>query len=736
MDDLEDAEEWLDQASLKEEHPLDVAPMAAPPSPPSRAIKPEPKDDAVELPHPVKAEPEEDAAPSAPPASVGTPVADSQPQAAPPSRIPPLSTAPPPEVPPAPPRSSLPPDHSSVPPHPTPPRSGTRQLPRRYELLISNLVSTVRTSEVLELVEFAINRTLLIEPVLQRSTTSPPSIDAIVELKSEDELSSAASALNGTVFQGQRIETSVYDAVVASNSAKKDVSHRGRSRSPIRRSSPPPSTRSGRRRSASPSRRRSASPRRPSLSRHPSSQSSQPDKAPSRYRRRSTTPPNRHAVPVDASTATHPWLSANTWICVNGVPLDSSEYHLFSLLRNSRIDTTHIHLAMHKSKPSRYAFVGLKCRSDNPEALRILSRDLPNGERQHATGFARGSSSDQPVFNTLDMLPYLGPSENARQAPAHHRAVVVAHLPPRITKTTIYDFFVNELGRGKINTVEIVASPFRGCDLAIAVFYHHADAQEAILKCDGQEIDGRAVGVNWSPKNEPSCSYFFPFPLVFSLLTVCPPAASLSSHPLSTTRSRYRDPSKQLSPSPIDSTKSSHTVAPPSPPPAAVSSATPLSLDLQRLRSIDLPEQLIEGVQRVWDPLDDSSRKDRSLSVDVDFGFLPKRDAKAALDAMAEQPLFPDDVGKQKMYECFLKANAGESRDWYTVRPSFSLLLSSALLIRNSSADLLRQTRRVQPHRLRIRRHGSPASFDLLPLFLTVPPFFSLNPSPLPRLPA
>jgi hypothetical protein len=135
-----------------------------------------------------------------------------------------------------------------------------------------------------------------------------------------------------------------------------------------------------------------------------------------------------------------------------------------------------------------------------------------------------------------------------------------------------------------------------------------------------------------------------------------------------------RSLSKSVAPT-IESNKSSHTaVASPAP---TVAPSVPLSIDLARLRSINIPETTIEALQNVWEPTDvisTPSEASRKLNVEVDFGFLPKREAKSALDAQVDNPLFPDDKVRQQTYECFLKASAGESKDWYTVRyfPFFS----------------------------------------------------------------
>lgn len=108
----------------------------------------------------------------------------------------------------------------------------------------------------------------------------------------------------------------------------------------------------------------------------------------------------------------------------------------------------------------------------------------------------------------------------------------------------------------------------------------------------------------------------------------------------------------------------------PSPPLPPIQQAM-LDTDLSRLRSpiVGLSEHRIAALQRIWDASDTApSSSKRELPVQVSFGFLSRDEARNAMRRNEQRPAFPEDVVQQKRYEEFLRAQAGESRDWYTVR--------------------------------------------------------------------
>jgi len=101
--------------------------------------------------------------------------------------------------------------------------------------------------------------------------------------------------------------------------------------------------------------------------------------------------------------------------------------------------------------------------------------------------------------------------------------------------------------------------------------------------------------------------------------------------------------------------------------------------DVDRLRSIGLSPDQLDAVQQLWRPVEraelaspDAQLVERSMDVKVDFGRVAQEDARLALSSDKLAPAFPDDPASQARYSAFLKAQAGESRDYYTVRLSLS----------------------------------------------------------------
>ncbi|GAA5996457.1 uncharacterized protein JCM10292_007622 [Rhodotorula paludigena] len=122
-----------------------------------------------------------------------------------------------------------------------------------------------------------------------------------------------------------------------------------------------------------------------------------------------------------------------------------------------------------------------------------------------------------------------------------------------------------------------------------------------------------------------------------------------------------------------DASASSSTIVTPSAAPARSSDAQN-ELDVQRLRSLGMDDEQIKAIERIWTPVheppaqtDGTAPFDRSVQIQVRFGHVTRREARAALEHNAKAPAFPDDAAMQARYEAFLRSQAGESRDWYTV---------------------------------------------------------------------
>lgn len=95
-----------------------------------------------------------------------------------------------------------------------------------------------------------------------------------------------------------------------------------------------------------------------------------------------------------------------------------------------------------------------------------------------------------------------------------------------------------------------------------------------------------------------------------------------------------------------------------------------------------MDDDQIKAIERIWTPLheppaqpNETAPFDRSVNVTVRFGHVTQSEARAALEHNAKAPAFPDDAAMQARYEAFLRAQTGDSRDWYTVRETLAVAL-------------------------------------------------------------
>ncbi|KAI5480169.1 hypothetical protein MNV49_001495 [Pseudohyphozyma bogoriensis] len=139
---------------------------------------------------------------------------------------------------------------------------------------------------------------------------------------------------------------------------------------------------------------------------------------------------------------------------------------------------------------------------------------------------------------------------------------------------------------------------------------------------------------------------------------------------------------RQPSPLPTSPRRPSASVAPPTPPSAtqgwfddpaqASGPSTPadhdpqLQLDIERLESLNLTEEDMAAIRRLWQPIEHAPHPDfmRTIQVKTTFGWVSPQVAEQALQMPSP---FADDPERNHQYQMFLKAQTGESRDLYTV---------------------------------------------------------------------
>ncbi|GAA5890325.1 hypothetical protein JCM6882_008795 [Rhodosporidiobolus microsporus] len=85
-----------------------------------------------------------------------------------------------------------------------------------------------------------------------------------------------------------------------------------------------------------------------------------------------------------------------------------------------------------------------------------------------------------------------------------------------------------------------------------------------------------------------------------------------------------------------------------------------------RLGSFGLSVEEIKAIQQAWQPADaNGDASTRVIDLKAHFGLLSQAEAKAALEANKQRPAFPRDEQRQRKFESFLRAQAGESQEYY-----------------------------------------------------------------------
>ncbi|BGP46190.1 hypothetical protein JCM10450v2_002030 [Rhodotorula kratochvilovae] len=424
------------------------------------------------------------------------------------------------------------------------------------------------------------------------------------------------------------------------------------------------------------------------------------------------------AVQTGTSVGPSPALAApisDNWICVANIPMSLAERWIFDKLERNRVHCVDIFLSKAHNKSARFAFVGFHGVQAGSAAVRVLHNLPVHGGKLVATPFFdRMTGSRKPKISDADILArrYIGAHAQAALAPFERRhGLFFLHLSPHTTSDNVHRFLERSLPASEIGFIEVRKSGLSF--IAFADVATEDACRKAIIDLDGEALDGYAVRITWLERESlwrPPSGALADFAARRGSFRstdhhTSPPSLTrqLSEHEpinkpiLHETRRETRTgdtggpPStckRNEAPASSNSTAAHAAKAPfpppPAelPPPAAVSKtrASPSSSssvkDVERLRSLGLTPQQIGAIQHMWRPLDESPTTsttvadepfDRTINVQVRFGFVPQEVAKKALRENDVAPTYLDDRVKQARYEAFLAAQAGESRTYYTV---------------------------------------------------------------------
>ncbi|GAA5829520.1 hypothetical protein JCM11251_000188 [Rhodosporidiobolus azoricus] len=395
--------------------------------------------------------------------------------------------------------------------------------------------------------------------------------------------------------------------------------------------------------SAPPSRRRSSrsfSPRRAAYSNRPCPRSPSPGR------------------PVPAQRNLPPPPSA--WIYVDNIPVSVGPRYIYEVLRDKGISVEDIYMQQSCIEATRFAFVGVRSQRAVTQAIEVLDRRHVEDRFFRARLFHQPKTgASAPDLSAHEpRCRYLGPSRNAQFPPYPSTGeLYFSHMSAATTPRSLIDFLEGRLGRGCARSVHLVATRNKGERSAVVDLAREADRLFAITHLDGVLLDHQAITVNWFSEPSPPRRSSF-----------SPTRHRTPSYPHHTAGLRSINPPTRLRlPGPATSAGKEALPSKNSEAPSVLAADDP---DLARLRTLNLPQHTLNAIQRLWRPLstedlDSTASFSRSAKFDVDFGFLPKREANLALDANAETPAYADEPEKQKRYEAFLKAQAGNSKDWF-----------------------------------------------------------------------
>ncbi|GJN88425.1 hypothetical protein Rhopal_001391-T1 [Rhodotorula paludigena] len=379
------------------------------------------------------------------------------------------------------------------------------------------------------------------------------------------------------------------------------------------------------------------------------------------------------------------------WITVTDIPPAFGERWLFDTLSKNGVVMQDCLVGPLSGLARRFAFVAFGTSADRERALDTLDHCRCFDTHLSAHPFYDDrTNSDRPDFGGTQRRQdaYLGTTRNAANAShATNRRIIIKHLPDWAEQRRVIDFVDCALGERLARQVDVLQPKGKHEKIAIVNFHRHSDAVRAFEIIDGATFDGRAVAVLWKADktnvkqgkdgivgSRPAVSQIDAQPSEEALLRLEGGAQSLIvSHDVTpepaTPGPSQRHVATTVSTLPAEnfSDLRADPVLLPSPPLPPIQQAM-LNTDLSRLRSpiVGLSEHRIAALQRIWDASDTPpSSSKRELPVQVAFGFLSRDEARNAMRRNEQRPAFPEDEVQQKRYEEFLRAQAGESRDWY-----------------------------------------------------------------------
>ncbi|ORY61910.1 hypothetical protein BCR35DRAFT_355144 [Leucosporidium creatinivorum] len=269
--------------------------------------------------------------------------------------------------------------------------------------------------------------------------------------------------------------------------------------SPRRRSrSPPAHRRSGSRRSSISSRRRSPSPlpQRRGPSPPPRRRSLSPRRSSGPPRRRSPSPRRgpRSPSPRNSSSRGRSVAEDPSIVFLSGLPPSVAERQLYEMV-SAVVDVDHVRVRHAPASDIRHAFIAVRSRQDH-ELLIDHFRRLSHKEGSDLRASTKQSQSQRPAESNRER-PYRTMELNLRPpADGIPFEVHISHLPPRTSRSDVFDLFESANVHPRI--VQVKESSVGSFAHAFVTLGSLKDCTDAISRLDGEIVRGSGLCVEWA----------------------------------------------------------------------------------------------------------------------------------------------------------------------------------------------------------------------------------------------
>ncbi|GAA5970104.1 hypothetical protein JCM11641_000270 [Rhodosporidiobolus odoratus] len=350
-----------------------------------------------------------------------------------------------------------------------------------------------------------------------------------------------------------------------------------------------------------------------------------------------------------------------SWVFVRGMDRTVSERFLWDQLEARGLNLSDVFLSR-SNDGSRFAYLALDDGSAARAAIDSLDGVRINGRPFVAKAFLDPNTGEvEPQVKHGVSGPYLGSQKQADRPASETRCgVTLMHLDHGSKRQDVVDFLRPVILSSEIERIDLTTSGIT--TFAFCRLYGRDLARKAILELDGKTMLGCAIRVNWmggDTRPQPNLRRASPPPQRRSSRSGNKPP---TEHKTGSLKSAQGNQSRPVAAS-LPTWKSTAVISSStSAEPDKVSASTKLNnvkqstisistsgrvddegryaSDLSQLQASGFSEDEIRQIKKLWKPA-------------------------TTLGANRLEPAFPDDKQKQRLYDAFLAAQTGTSRQYY-----------------------------------------------------------------------